>query len=96
MALIEKAKGRRENQSPSGYNALTKEEIYNGLKKKFSMDEIMTGQELCLLFGIDYSEIIKIRTSDQQSNLEYFINQVLGIEAIKAMISKRLSGFKKS
>lgn len=77
------------------FNAKTKDEIFHGLKGKFSRDEILTGQELCTLFGIDYDEIVKTRTNDQQSNLEYFINQLLDIPETKTMISKRLSGFKK-
>jgi len=68
------------------FNARTKKEIYDGLKHKFSMEEILTGQELCDLFGIDYDEIIKIRTADQQTNLEYFVKEILHIPEIKNMI----------
>ena len=50
----------------------------------------MTGKDLCLLLGIDYDEIVKIRTSDQQKNLVYFISSLLNIDTIKHMITKRL------
>jgi hypothetical protein len=73
------------------FNATDKDEMYHGLKRKFSKDELMTGQELCVLFDIDYSEIVKIRTSEPQNNLDYFINNLVKIEPIKAMIAKRLS-----
>lgn len=73
------------------FNAKTKKEVYNGLKRKFSMQEVMTGQELCTLVNIDYDEIVKIRTSDQQSNLDYFVNELIKIGSIKAMIMKRLT-----
>lgn len=76
------------------FNARTKEEIYAGLKHKFSMDEILTGKELCDLFGIDYDEIVKIRTADQQSNLEYFISEILHIPTIKNMIVGFLNKFR--
>ncbi len=72
------------------FNARNIEEIFHGLKGKFSRDELMTGKDLCLLLGIDYNEIIKVRTSDQQSNLVYFINNLLSIDTIKNMIVKRL------
>lgn len=72
------------------FNANTKQEIYQGLKGKFSMDELLTGKEMCELFEIDYDELIKTRTSDQQSNLDYFINSILKIDNIKNMIRKRL------
>lgn len=75
------------------FNAKTKEEIYHGLKKKFSMAEIITGKELCYLFGIDYDEIVKVRTSDQQGNLEYFVKALLSISIIRNMVVKFLKTF---
>ncbi len=77
------------------FNADTKEEIYKGLKSKFSMDEILTGRELCALFKIDYDEIVRARTNDHQSNLEFFVSALLKIDQIRTMILKHLSGFKK-
>lgn len=68
------------------FNARTKAEIHAGLKGKFSLEEILTGKELCELFSIDYDEICKIRTADQQTNLEYFIKEILKIPKIKNMI----------
>ena len=74
------------------FNARTKKEVYDGLKHKFSMDEVLTGQELCILFGIDYNEIVKLRTNDQASNLNFFVEELLKIGNIKNMIVKRLKG----
>ncbi len=76
------------------FNTKTKNEIFFGLKQKFSRDELLTGRELCDLLGIDYDEIVKIRTSDQQSNLDYFIRELLKIGNIKNMIVKRLKELK--
>src|SRR3990170_4762004 len=33
------------------FNARTKKEVFDGLKHKFSVDEVLTGKELCDLFG---------------------------------------------
>ncbi|MEK9185148.1 MAG: restriction endonuclease [Patescibacteria group bacterium] len=77
------------------FNANTREEIYNGLKRKFKMDEVLTGKELCALFKIDYNKIVKIRTNDQQANIEYFVKQLLAIPKMKIMISKRLNNSNK-
>ena len=74
------------------FNANTREEVHTGLKGKFALTEILTGKELCILFKIDYNEITKIRTNDQQANLDYFIKQLLVIPNIKNMIVKRLKG----
>ena len=35
------------------FNVRTRDEIFRGLKGKFSHDEVLTGKELCDLFGID-------------------------------------------
>jgi len=75
------------------FNAKTKEDIYKGLKSKFSKTEILTGKELCGLFEIDYDEIVKIRTSDQQGNLEYFVKALLNINPVRNMIVKFLKTF---
>lgn len=76
------------------FNARTKDEIYLGLKGKFSKEELLTGIELCFLFGIDYDEIVKIRTADQQANLEYFLTEILKIPTIKNMIVGFLKNFR--
>jgi hypothetical protein len=68
------------------FNSRTRDEIYSGLKGKFSRDEVMTGKELSVLFDFEYDEICKIRTADQQTNLEFFIKEILHIPAIKNMI----------
>ena len=68
------------------FNANTKIEIYNGLKRKFSLSEILTGQELCELLQINYFDITTARYKDQQENLEFFASQLLSIPVIKQLI----------
>ena len=54
------------------------------------MDEILTGKELCILFKIDYNEITKVRTAEQQTNLEYFVEELIRISGVKYMLIKKL------
>ena len=72
------------------FNVRTREEIYHGLKGKFSRDEVLTGRELCALFGIDYDEIVNVRQADQKTNLEYFITELLKIVDVRKMIVRLL------
>jgi hypothetical protein len=72
----------------------TREEIYHGLKAKFSRDEVLTGRELCTLLDIDYDEIVAVRQQDQQRNLEYFITELLKIVDIRRMIVRILQTFR--
>jgi len=75
------------------FNAIHKEEIYNGLKRKFSMSEILTGKELCELLNIKYDYIINIRKQDQRKNLDYFIKSLLLIPDIKNTITTIISNY---
>jgi len=72
------------------FNANSKQEVYDGLKRKFELAECLTGKDLCILFGIEYTKIIKARTNQQRSNLEYFVTELLAIPKIKTIITKRL------
>ena len=69
------------------FNQSDKEIIQKGFKEKFSIEEIMTGQELCSLLGIDYEKITKERKEDAADNLEYFISEFIKIPAVKTKIS---------
>ena len=68
-------------------------EIYHGLKGKFSLEEVLTGRELCTLLGIDYDEIVAVRQHDQQRNLEYFLTELLKIVDVRRMIARILQAF---
>lgn len=65
-----------------GFNVRTREELYEGLKRRFPVEELLTGAELCALLQIDYDEIIAIRTADYEDNLQYFIEQLVAIPEI--------------
>lgn len=72
------------------FNSENKKEIYYGLKKKFSIDEILTGKELCELLEINYFKIIENRKIDCNDNLNYFIDEMLKIDEIKTKIIEKL------
>lgn len=50
----------------------------------------MTGQELCNLLGLNYSEIIGSRIHEQVQNISHFIDGLLNIPSIKELIKAKL------
>ena len=64
------------------FNAPSKEAIYQGLKQKFHLDELMTGRQLCDLLEINYDEIRETRKQDQEDNINYFVDQLKNIPEI--------------
>lgn len=74
------------------FNITSKEQAYHGLKRKISKDEILTGREFCDLLEIDYDEIVRTRTTDQEDNFRYFLEQLLTIPEV----SSELKNVKKS
>ena len=71
------------------FNQPEKEEIVSGLKSKFSIDEVMTGKELCDLLGIDYAEIIEKRKEMSKENLDFFVSELINIPIIKIKLSEK-------
>lgn len=72
------------------FNATSKEAVYKGLKRKFSKAEILTGRELCDLLNIDYDEIVAVRSSDQERNLDYFVRQLISIPPVRSVLLSKL------
>ena len=70
------------------FNAPSKDAIYQGLKHKFELEELMTGRELCDLLGIDFDELCETRKSDQEDNIDYFIEQLKSIPDIAKKLDK--------
>lgn len=78
-----------------------KEIVFNGLKKEFSIEEIMTGEEFCDFFNISYYDLLELKiTKDKNKEEEkentdmFFIKQILkelsiiDNEAIKNIIKQ--------
>jgi hypothetical protein len=74
------------------FNVPTREEAFEGLKRKFALQELLTGRELGSLFGFNYDEIVRNRTADQERNLDYFVRSLLSIDSIKSLIVRILRG----
>jgi len=70
------------------FNARSKKEVHDGLKHKFSIEEVITGLELCKLLGINYDEIVALRTNDHQNNLEYFVDELVKIPVVNSMLKQ--------
>ena len=72
------------------FNQLNKNVIYEGFKKCFEMEHIMTGKELCDILGIDYDAIIDQRKADATDNIKYFFDELIKIPAAKTELEKRI------
>jgi len=73
------------------FNAQSRMDVYNGLKHKFAMSEVLTGGELCTLLRINYLSIVASRSSDQQANIDYFVTALLSIPCVRSIILEQIS-----
>lgn len=70
------------------FNKENTEEIVEGFKRKITTDEAMTGREFCELLEIDYNEIVEMRKSDQNDNMNYFMEELTKIKEIEQYFTK--------
>ena len=68
------------------FNQSNKEMIVKGFKGTFTIDNVMTGRELCNLLGIDYDAIIETRKQDAEDNVAYFTDELVKIPLINYKI----------
>jgi hypothetical protein len=73
------------------FNQVSKEAIVAGAKKRFTIDHVLTGRELCELIGISFEEIRAIRSKDQIINRNYFLTELLAIPQIHQEIIELLN-----
>lgn len=59
------------------FHAENRKEITEGLKGRFSKEEVLTGRELCEILQLDYDEIVNEERQFQNDNLNYFMDTVL-------------------
>lgn len=71
------------------FNQDDKQKIYEGFKKCFDLEHILTGHELCEILQIDYEKIIEQRKQDAKDNFEYFIDELLKIDEVKSSIKQK-------
>ncbi len=76
-----------------GFNADSKKDIYEGMKRKINMNSILTGREFCKMFELDYDKIREVRSTEVrvQKNIDYFIKELLNIREVKDKIRKLMS-----
>lgn len=72
------------------FNQDSRRAIYDGFKRKIPLRECMTGREFCELLEIDYAEIVARRQRDAQENFEYFMAELLKIDAVRNHIQRNL------
>jgi len=75
------------------FNYESKEGIVNGLKKRFSIDHVMTGRELCEAINLDYDYIRELRRADQLENRQYFLRGLLAIPEVRNEIRELLGEY---
>lgn len=78
------------------FNQNNKQAIVDGAKRRFGLQQAMTGAELCELLEISYEEILRDRRSLQAENLRYFVSELLKISEVRAIIEQMLHGGKES
>lgn len=71
------------------FNQTDKQQIVKGLKKKFTIDEVITGKELCDMLQIDYEEICKKRQEDTKDNFKYIIEEMCKLVEIKNYVNTK-------
>ena len=65
------------------FNKTNKKEIYDGMKRAFSKEEIITGEEFCKMLNINYQAIVNKRKEDAEKNFDYFLGELAKIDSIR-------------
>ena len=65
------------------FNQDDRHRIWEGFKKRISLEEAMTGRDFCALLEIDYDEIVAVRRVDCADNLEFFLSEITKIEPVR-------------
>lgn len=73
------------------FNQENKEEIVRGTKRRFSIEHVMTGRELCEMIGIDYEALRQVRSINQAENRQFFFAELLAIPQIRDEIETLLN-----
>jgi len=72
------------------FNQDNKQNIIDGFKRKFTLDHVMTGRELCDILNISYDEIVSIRKADANDNFDFYIEELLKIPEVKEALLNKL------
>ena len=68
------------------FNQEDRNAIWEGFKKRISLQEAMTGRQFCELLEIDYDAIVTARKADGPDNMEFFLSELVGITQIRGRL----------
>ncbi len=76
------------------FNQKDKHIIWDGFKRKIALSEAMTGQEFCELLEINYEKIVAERRENGPDNIEFFLSELVGIEAVRRRLLELLDVYR--
>ncbi|MBC6405653.1 MAG: hypothetical protein GDA41_08020 [Rhodospirillales bacterium] len=65
------------------FNQDNRQAIWDGFKRRITLEEAMTGREFCQLLEIDYDAIVKARRADGADNVNFFLSELIKIDSIR-------------
>lgn len=65
------------------FNQDDRQAIWYGFKRRITLEEAMTGRELCELLEIDYDAIVEARRADGEDNVAFFLSELVKIAPIR-------------
>ena len=68
------------------FNQSDKQVVWNGFKRRISLEEAMTGPEFCDLLEIDYASIVNERQADSDDNVEFFLSELVRIDGVRGKL----------
>lgn len=72
------------------FNQDDRQAIWEGFKKRISLEEVMTGREFCELLEIDYDSIVELRRMDGPDNMKFFLSELVKIKPVRKRLKKLL------
>lgn len=75
------------------FNYENKDAIVLGLKRRFPINHVMTGRELCEALNLDYDYVRGLRNEDQADNRQYFLRELLAIPEIREEVRELLGEY---
>ncbi len=73
-----------------GFNSKDIDSLKLGLKNRVKEENLMLGEDLCKILGLDYNKILKDRENDSKDNLSFFIDELLKIDEVKKQVEEKL------
>ena len=65
------------------FNQDNRQAIWDGFKRRITLEEAMTGRKFCQLLEIDHDAIVKARRADGADNVDFFLSDLVKIDSIR-------------